>query len=489
MENIPADSTDPHPQTSDQETSEPAQQENENQRVKRTRKKPDFYGNPVSYLAKTEEPTTIQEALNSTASKHWKEAIKTELTALEENKTWELVDPPKGRKPIRCKWVFKQKTDINGESTIYKARLVAKGCPQRKGLDYDEIFSPVARYATLRTVLAIATHLDLELHQIDFDSAFLNGDLNEEVYMDLPESYMGEHDANKVCLLKKALYGLKQAGRTWYQRLDRELRKLGLKRSKLDACLYTKKHPTNPVAVVVYVDDLTIMGSKEQVCDIKTKLSDLFRMKDLGELKQIPGVKVERCRKNGTLKLSQEHYIRSVIQRFNMTKCNPVKTPGEPGSAGVSNEKADKVREEVPYRELVGALTYLATITRPDISYAVNYISKYVNKPTEIHWKAAKRVLRYLQGTASIGLEYKKGNKATLTGYADADWANDLDDRRSITGYVFYVHGCPIAWTSRKQRTVALSTTEAEYIALSSATQEAIWLKESYKILQESKRL
>ncbi|CAK1591319.1 unnamed protein product [Parnassius mnemosyne] len=292
--------------------------------------------------------------------------------------------------------------------------------------------------------------------------------------MSQPECYK-END--QVCHLHKSIYGLKQASRQWNVKLNNALLKIGLKRSKIDPCIYYSVNKSKMIFIAVWVDDFMIFtNDKKTATGIKVKLKEEFNMKDLGEIKQCIGININRDRKAGGIMLDQEKYINQVLERFGMSACKPVHTPIE------VNMKFDKKPENedgnFPYREAVGCLIYLAQVTRPDITYAVNKLSQYCNDPGIQHWLGVKRVMRYLQGTKKLKLCYLKDDSKEITGYCDADWATDPQDRRSCTGYTFIFQNASISWNSCKQQTVALSTAEAEYMAMASATQEALWLRQ-----------
>ena len=439
------------------------------------------------------EPDTFREAIARDDSDQWKRAMEAEFGSLVENRTWELTDLPKGRKALRCKWVYKLKTNSDGSVERYKARLVIKGYSQIKGVDYNETFSPVVRYATIRYLMSLAAKLDLKVHQMDAVTAFLQGDLGEEeIYMEQPEGFTDSGAPTKVCKLRKALYGLKQASRVWNQKLDAELKRSGLKRSAYDTCVYYKLEGNTVLIVAVYVDDLLVFSNNQQwVNKLKKDLMTRFRMKDLGMASKVLGMRVTRG--DGKVMLDQEQYINELLQRFNVAECNAVSTPADP-TQKLTKEMCPSTVEEreqmakVPFRELVGGLQYLALSTRPDICFAVNAVSQFSSNPGKAHWIAAKRVLRYLKGTKTMKLTYSKHGDQGFVGYSDADWGNDPETRRSITGYVYLEAGGSISWSCRKQTTVALSTMEAEYMAVSAATQEALWwrglLKELFGVAQ-----
>jgi len=426
----------------------------------------------------SDDPRTLQEAMDSEDKEHWNDAMQAEIESLANNKTWILADLPKGKKAIKCKWVFKRKFGGNEEPTRFKARLVAKGYSQQEGIDYTETFAPVARYTSIRLLLAMAVKMDLHIHQMDAVSAYLNGNLQEEIYMRQPEGY--EDGSSKVCKLLKSIYGLKQSGRVWNRTLNAVLTKNNLIRSESDQCIYYRTEGNNILYVAIYVDDILIFSnSLQSITEMKKVLEQNFKMKDLGEISSILGINV--AKKNDSIKIDQKDYIKSILEKFGMSDCNPVSTPfdyNQKISSKMSPKTDDERKEmaDVPYMQAIGCLLYAAQITRPDICYAVNVLSRFGTNPGKAHWQAVKRVLRYLKGTLDKGLIFRK-NEEDLKGYCDADWAGDIDNRRSTSGYVFvYQHGA-ISWATKLQKTIALSSTEAELMSVVAATQEAIWLK------------
>jgi hypothetical protein len=439
-----------------------------------------------------EDPKTIKEAFLRQESEEWREAMKNEFNSLKKNKTWEIVDRPSDRKVIGCKWVLKTKLNSDGTIARRKARLVAKGYAQLPGIDFQETFAPVSRLCSVRLIMAIAAQYNLIVHQLDFVTAYLNGDIDEEIYMELPEGIneIGEEVVfkNKVCLLKKALYGLKQSGRQWYKKLDENLQKLNLRPLSTDKCIYMRKtrrgNEENMVLIAVYVDDIIIASnSMEEINNLKENLAKIFQMKDMGQIKYCLGIEFNV--KKNKVTMSQKKYVDDLLKRFGMENSKEVSTPMDP-NVKLSKEmcpKTEKEKEEMtrcPYQNLIGSLMYLSVSTRPDISYAVSCLSQYNTCFGKEHWIAAKRVLRYLKGTRDYGLVYEK-NVEDIIGFADADWGANPDDRKSYTGYIFIFANCSVSWEARKQQTVALSSTEAEYMALSDATKEAIYLRRFLK--------
>ena len=394
----------------------------------------------------------------------------------------EFFKTPVAGQVIGSKWVFKRKIDLGGSVERYKARLVAQGFTQKPGLDYDETFCPVVRFESLRTLAAMAVQDGLILHQMDVTSAFLNGTLSEEVYMKQPEGFIEKGKENLVCKLKHSIYGLKQSPRCWNATLDRQLRHMGFIQSTSDPCIYTASEG-EAFIIGVYVDDIILAGkSEKKMADIKKALSDKFEMKDLGELHYFLGVKVIQDRKKGNIWIGQPVYTENTLQKFGMENAKPISTPVAVNTKLMLKTEDSEYFDKETYQSAVGSLLYLSTRTRPDITFAVNNVARFSSNPTTQHWTAVKRIFRYLKGTIHLGLLYERnGLKKLIIGYSDADWGGDCNDHKSTSGYLFLVGGTAVSWRSNKQTCVALSTAEAEYMALTSAAQEAVWMRQLSK--------
>ncbi len=430
------------------------------------------------------EPTSYTEALLSAQASEWKKAIGKELETLNSKGTWSIIPRPSGIKPIGNKWTFKIKRDENGRITKFKARLVAKGFTQKFGIDYLETFSPVIKFTTLRILFCIAAHKDYEMHQIDITGAFLNGKLNEDIYMDVPEGV--PHQQSEVCRLHKTLYGLKQSSREWNKEFVDGILKLGLIQSKYDPCLFTLKNSEGVLYITVYVDDIVLISNNNHLISwFKSSINKKFEMTDQNELHWLLGMKIERNRSKKTISISQISHIQEILKRWGLSDCNPCSLPISPGIQ-MHKDQDHKLDSNSDYRSIVGSLLYLSTTSRPDISTAVSIASRYLEKPASSHLKLVKGILRYLRGTIGTSITYSGEGELTLECYADASYASDQDDRKSTSGYLFLLGGAPISWLSKKQTTVALSTLEAEYIALCLATQEALWLTQLLKELDIS---
>jgi hypothetical protein len=445
----------------------------------------------IAYCLLTEdgEPSTFHEAIKSTDVSMWMTAMQEEIEALHKNNTWDLVPLPQGRKAIGNKWVYKIKRDGNDQVERYRARLVVKGYAQKEGIDFNEIFSPVVRLTTIRVVLAMCAIFDLHLEQLDVKTAFLHGELEEEIYMLQPEGFAETGKENLVCRLNKSLYGLKQAPRCWYKRFDSFIISLGYNRLSSDHCTYYKRFEENDVFIILllYVDDMLVIGpNKDRVQELKAQLAREFDMKDLGPANKILGMQIHRDRSKRKIWLSQKNYLKKILRRFNMQDCKPISTPLPvnfklSSSMSPSNEAERMEMSRVPYASAVGSLMFAMICTRPDIAQAVGAASRYMANPGREHWNTIKRILRYIKGTSDVALCYG-GSEFTVRGYVDSDFAGDLEKRKSTTGYVFIIAGGAVSWVSKLQTVVALSTTEAEYMAATQACKEAIWMK---KLMEE----
>ena len=419
------------------------------------------------------EPPNAQEALKSS---EWIQAMKEEYDALETNKTWELVKLPKGRRAISGRWCYKIKRDSTGSATRYKARYVARGFTQQPGIDFDETFSPVVSLTSLRVMLAYAANAGLHLRQLDVNTAFLYGHLEEELYLQQPEGFekLATDGSRLVCRLSKAIYGLKQAGRIWWQQIDAYLKTCGFESSSSDPCIYTRRAKGDIMIIAIYVDDLILASSTTSALDkMESTLRMRYSMKASCDLSYILGIKVQHDKATGNITLSQEAYARSILERYGMASCRPVCSPSAIGEELVPHNGR---KEEFDYQQAVGSLMYLMQGTRPDLAHSVGKVARFSKNPGPAHVKAVKRVMRYVSGTLGAGICYRRGSW-NLIGYADADFAGDVRDRKSTSGTLFMLSGGPVRWASKKQTCVSLSTTEAEYVSLCMATKEAIWLR------------
>ncbi|KAE8237380.1 hypothetical protein A4X06_0g9247 [Tilletia controversa] len=422
------------------------------------------------------EPTTFAQALSREDRADWKASMDDEYKSLIEMGTWELCHPPAGRKLIGCRWVYKVKTDPEGRAIRKKSRLVAQGYTQVEGIDYDETFAPVARLSALRMMVTLAVQLGLRLHGMDVKTAYLNGELDVDIYMKQPPGY--DDGTGRVCRLLRTLYGLKQSGRYWYHKLRDRLIAAGYAQLKSEPCLFFKQTSQGPTIILVYVDDVAIAAPNEEaVAEVKRQFTSWFKMTDNGPLTSMLGIRILRSRCGQVATMNQAGYIDQVLQRYGMEACKPSDTPMSESFKNIGPREGSTAttHERHYFAALIGCLLWLAQGTRMDIAFAVGKLARFMGNPSDEHVSAAKRVLRYLAGTRELGLRFRHTDLAQLVGYSDSDHGADVSTRRSVTGYVFYLHGNPVTWRSKLQDTVSVSSTEAEYVALSEATREAIW--------------
>ena len=454
-------------------------------RESRNRRPPERYGLSYTFnMTKEEniqEPKSYNEAIRSPHAENWRKAMQAEYESLMDNNTWTLDDEPEDQQVLPGKWVYKVKYGANGQVEKLKARYVAKGYAQIEGIDLFDTYAPTCKPETFRILLATAARKDLYLGQMDVKSAYLHSKIEEEIYLEQPDGFAKKENSGQmlVCKLNKSIYGLKQAAKNWYEALTSLLLKKGFKRSCNDYCLFVRKEENGTFSyVLVWVDDIVVAGATEEaVNEIKSQLNENFKMDDRGDLNWFLGMQI--LRSHDKITVDQTKYIETVLQEFNMSDFKAVATPGEVNLKLVKSNEGKKLVDPKRYRSLVGSLLFIGKQTRPDILSIVNQLSRFLDKPDESHWKAAKRVLRYLKGTTDLRLTFLKNSSCDIVGDSDADWSGDLNDRKSTTGYYFKFegNGGAISWGVKKQATVALSTAEAEYQAMAAAAQEAIYLR------------
>ncbi|GJV24652.1 retrovirus-related pol polyprotein from transposon TNT 1-94 [Tanacetum coccineum] len=421
----------------------------------------------------TMEPKNMNEALGD---KSWIVAMQEELNQFIANDVWELVPQPKNMTIIGTKWVFRNKLDENGVVSRNKARLVAQGYNQQEGIDYDETYAPVARLESIRILLAYACALDFKLFQMDVKSAFLNGFINEEVYVAQPPGFIDFEKPDHVYKLKKALYGLKQAPKAWYDRLKAFLIKHEYKMGMVDNTLFTKKKSSNLIIVQIYVDDIIFGSTCQDMCDEFAKIMhDEFEMSMMGELNFFLGLQIKQM-EDGIF-FNQSKYIKEMLKKFGLEDSKPMKTPMSSDTKLTKDEECESV-DSTKYRGMIGSLLYL-TASRPDIMFSVCLCARFQEAPKTSHLEAVKRIFRYIKGTTHLGLWYPKGTGIETVVYADSDHAGDYVDRKSTSGICTFVGCCLTSWFSKKQTALAISTTEAEYVSARKACQQALWMKQA----------
>ena len=430
-----------------------------------------------------EEPETYNKAMSGSHAQEWSQAMKEELEQLEANKTWTLIHKSQiqpGLKPLGGKWVYKVKRDVHGDIARFKARWVVKGYLQQFGVDFDQTFTVVVKPMAFRVLFAIAAFHDLDIDQMDVKTAFLYGLIDQLIYVEQPKGTETKETRDFVCQLHKALYGLKQSPRLWYKRLSNFLlEKLGLQRINANHSIFTTSLGLNRPIISMFVDDIKIIAPKRSgfIEKVKTELVSAFQMVDMGLISFYLGLRVDRNREKKIIKLSQPAYIEKVLRKFFLDQANPTNTPMKesiqllPNNEGTATE-AERER----YQGMTGSLMFSMVKTRPDIAFATSVASRYAKNPSHLHIEAVKTILKYLKGFKDRGIVYG-GETLDIEGYSDSDWAGDKESRKSTSGYIFMLNGGPVSWYSKKQAIVALSSTEAEYIALTLAAKEATWLR------------
>ena len=425
-------------------------------------------------ISTTKLPKTYREVV---LSDEFKNSMKSEKNLLEESGTWSVCELPPGKQSVGCKWIHTIKYNPDGTVERHKSRVVVKGYTQLEGLDYLDTFSPVAKIGTLRLLLAVAAAKQWSITHLDVSNAFLNGDLDEEIYMKLPQGYeelTGKKvPPNSVCRLHKSLYGLKQASHQWNHKLSHVITGDGFKQTHSDHSLFVKYVDKVYLVVLVYVDDILIVGNDDDAVErFKTVLKSAFKLRDLGPAKYFLGFEI--ARNQSGISLNQRKYALELIEEAGLLGCKPLSVPMKP-NVKLSLSTGTPLPDDAVYRRLVGRLLYL-THARPDITYVVHKLSQSMSAPTDSHLQAATRVLRYLKNDPGQGLFYSASPKLNFTAYSDADWGACTDSRQSITGYCVFLGDSLVSWRSKKKHTVSRSSSEAEYRTMADATCELIWL-------------
>ena len=396
----------------------------------------------ISQLDHLHEPVTYKKAANSP---HWVQALQTEITALQANNAWCEVDLPHGKRAISSKWVFKVKLKADGSLERYKVRLVIREKIPKEGIDYTDTFSPIVKMTTIRTILALAAARKWTLYQLDVNNAFLHRDLHEEVYMKMSEDIPNPH--NKVCKLQKSLYGLKQASRQWHSKLADFLKNQGYTQSKNDYSLFLKQTQQYLTVVAVYVDDILLTGSNpEEIQALKLNLHVAFGIKDLGLLNYFLGFEISHL-PNG-ITLTQRKFTRDLLKDSGYNDAKPTATP-LPINCKLLADTRVLLTDPTTYRTYIGKLNFLSN-TRPDISFAVQTLSQFMQQPTSTHMEALEHLLRCISGTSGQGILLQGVDSLQLAAYSDSDWASCPISRRSVTGYVVLLDKSPISWKSKK---------------------------------------
>lgn len=416
--------------------------------------------------------------MNSSSAIKWFRAAEDEYDSLITNNTWCLVEPPLHQKVLKGKWVFKYKRGSGNVILRHKARFVVKGYEQKFGVDYDQTFASVVKPMSYKALFAIAASLDLEIEQMDVKTAFLYGEINEDIYIEQPEGF--NDNSGRVCKLNKALYGLKQSPRVWYKTLSEHLQSIGFIAIDADSSVFQR----STTFIAVYVDDLLIFGPDSgEIIQIKKSLSERFSMSDLGPVAYYLGMTVTRDRQRRILRIGQRSYLEEAIRQTGVWDAVCVATPMEISSLEPAGDEYEATPEfKTRYQSYVGTLMYAMLGSRPDIAFAVSCVSRYSANPTNDHMNAVLRVFKYLHGTLEYQLTYR-GELQPLRGFSDSDFAGDKATSRSTSGFVFNIGSGAISWSAKRQPHVVLSTTEAEYGGQTQAAKEAIWLRQLLRSL------
>ncbi|KAJ9540861.1 hypothetical protein OSB04_027367 [Centaurea solstitialis] len=425
----------------------------------------------LSCFLSQNEPKKVLDAMKDPS---WIEAMQEELLQFVLQHVWDLVDLPKGHRVIGTKWIFRNKTDERGIVIKNKARLVAQGYTQEEGIDYDDVFAPVARIEAIRLFLAFASYKGFKVYQMDVKSAFLYGTIDEEVYVCQPPGFEDPKYPDRVCKLRKALYGLHQAPRAWYDTLSSYLLENKFERGVIDKTLFIKRTKTDMLLVQIYVDDIIFGSTKEDMCkEFEELMHKKFKMSSMGELTLFLGLQVKQ--KRDGIFINQSKYVATMHQKFGMNDAKPASTPmvtHKHLTADVEGEEVDVHQ----YRSMIGSLMYL-TASRPDIMFVVCVCARFQVRPKESHLHAVKRIFKYLKGQPRLGLWYPNDTSFDLVAYTDKDYGGANLDRKSTSGGCQFLGGRLVSWQCKKQTTVSQSTTEAEYIAASQCCSQVLWIQ------------
>ncbi|KAH7556718.1 hypothetical protein BM1_06152 [Bipolaris maydis] len=450
------------------------------------------------------DPKNYSQVLKHDNKDQYLLAMQKELDQLQKNNTWTLVPRPSNQPVLKGRWVLNRKYQQNNDF-IFKARWVAKGFQQEFGINYQETFANTTRPDIIRLLLAIATAQGWAIQSWDIKQAFPNALIDTTIYIEQPEGFSNSNYPNHVCLLNKALYGLKQASRQWQKLLSSLLYQLGFQSLPIDTATYI--HQKQKIIIATHVDDLLIFGPDEQrIQQLFYKLSDIseLEIKDLGDVTEFLGIQINRS--NRSIYISQESYLQRLLTRFNKQNVKPRKIPLPQGTKLAKNDQTATPKDINLFQQQIGALIYLSIFTRPDITYAVNLLSRFMANPSPEHFSNLDHLWGYLSQSSQIGLLYQlssniqegsiKTDQSTsmgsdqikLIGSTDADWGGDFDTRRSTTGYIFLLQlnksYCAISWLSKLQPTVALSSAEAEFMAYREATKQSIYLNQIIKSIK-----
>ncbi|CAI7843973.1 unnamed protein product [Closterium sp. NIES-54] len=424
-------------------------------------------------------PRSYAEAIEGLYSSQWQAAMDAKMAFWKSTGTYVDEVPPPGANIVSDMWIFRVKRPP-GSPPVFKARYVARGFNQRQGVDFFHTFCPTPKMTTLWVLLHVAAQRDYELHSLDFSIAFLQGSLHEEIWLRHPPGFTGLFPAGTQWSLRRPVYGLRQAPREWPDTLRTTLAALGFAPSTADPSLFLRTDATlPPFYVLVYVDALIFATAyTEALAHVKSKLQKRHMCTDLGELTSYLGLRITRDRAQRTITLTQSHMVHQVLQRFGFTYSSPHSTPLPTGHSLSAPPSDESVEPSGPYPELVGCLMYLMTCTRPDLAYPLSLLARYVapGRHRKVHWDAAKRVLRYLCSTSSMGLVLGGRARVVLTGHTDASWVDELATQPLSQGYTFSLGSGSVSWRSTYSSSVLISSCDAEIYAGAMAAQELRWL-------------
>ncbi|GJY11888.1 retrovirus-related pol polyprotein from transposon TNT 1-94 [Tanacetum coccineum] len=417
------------------------------------------------------EPKTYKDALTQSC---WMEVMQEELNEFKRLEVWELVPRPDKVMVITLKWIYKVKLDEPGGILKNRARLVARGYRQEEGIDFQESFSLVARLEAISIFLTFAVHINMVVYQMDVKTGFLNGNLREEVYVSQPDGFVDPDNPNHMYKLKKALYGLKQAPRAWYDMLSSFLISQDFSKGSVDPTLFIRREGKELLLVQIYVDDIIFAASTPELCDLFAKIMcSKFKMSMMGKISFFLGLQISQSPRG--IFINQSKYALESLKKYGFDSCDPVDTPMVEKSK-LDEDKEGKAVDPSHYRGMIGTLLYL-TASRPDLQFAICMCARYQARPTEKHLHAVKRIFRYLRGTVNRGLWYPKDSLIALTAFADADHAGCQDTRRSTSGSMQFLGDRLVSWSSKRQKSAAISNTEAEYIAMSGCCAQILWMR------------
>ncbi|KAE8218625.1 hypothetical protein CF326_g9123, partial [Tilletia indica] len=429
------------------------------------------------------EPGTLKDAMRRTDWALWLQAMREEMESHSEMGTWVLEEVPEDRELVGSRWVFKLKLDSEGNVARYKARLVAQGFSQIPGVDYNETYSPVTRFVTIRTLLALAAFLGWHVHQLDVITAYLYGLLDKPVFMRQPPGFEVAGKEHLACRLVRALYGLKQSGREWYFTLRAALIDIGFEQSAADPAIFIFGSGVTATIVAIYVDDVLVLGGDiNEIIAVKAALGERFKMTDQGQIGQFLGMKIERSEDTRSFFVSQSAYIRSMLARFNYSDIKSAPSPLDPKQRlkpydGIASEE-DRRR----FQAILGCLLWLAQASRPDLAYAVATLARHASNPGPLHFGCIKRVIQYVAGTIDFRLHITADSSEDIVAYSDADFGGD-HSAKSTSGWCVAVHGATVAWGSKLQSLVADSTAQAELIAVWQTAREVLALRHFFEDL------